>query len=129
MSPSFVSILKAIGRGAATIFGVTSQVAQAVSPYIPAGPANFLVKAIAAVGRAEQAANQLATVGVSVGGAGKLALADAFAAEALDIAELVSGKEIGDNDKYRRGVEAIAAGRKLILSGTADVLDSLRNKS
>lgn len=126
MSPSFVSILKAIGKGAATVLGFTSQVASAAAPYLPAGANNFLVRAVAAVARAEQAANTISGIGVSVGGQGKLAIADAFFAESLDIAELVSGKEIGDNEKYRRGVAAIIEGRKQILSGVADVLDSLR---
>lgn len=126
--PSFLSVLKAIGKGAATVLGFTSKVAQAAAPYLPPGANNFLIRAVSAVGRAEQAAATLANIGTTLEGKGKLALADGFFAESLDIAELVSGREIGDNEKYKRGVEAIIAGRKQILSGTADVMDSLKHK-
>jgi hypothetical protein len=125
---SFLSVLKAIAKGIGIVAGISTGVQSVVSPYLPAGAQSFLSKAVNAVVRAEQASNVLQTIGASVGGQGKLAIADAFFADALDIAELVSSREIGDNEKYKRGVAAIAAGRQQVLSGVADVLDSLKQK-
>lgn len=120
----FLSVLKAIASKAGKILGVAQEVVPKIAPFLPA--TGFLGTAITAITRAEQVASRLAEIGTAVTGQGKLALADAFSVEALDIAELVSGREIGDNEKYKRGVAAIAEGRQKILSGIADVLDSLR---
>ena len=101
---------------------------QILQPYLPVGAISLLGKIVDIVGRTEAAANQLAAIGVSIGGQGKLAVAEAIAGDFLGIAELVSGKDVGDEVKYKRGIEAIAAGRKQILSGVSDVLDSLKAK-
>ena len=119
---SFLSILKAVGKG----LGIVQSAKAVIAPILPSRVNTFLDAVIGAVVRAEQAASRLAEIGTAIKGEGKLALADAFFSESLDIAELVSGREIGDNEKFQRGVAAITAGRKQVLSGTADILDSLK---
>lgn len=125
---SFLSILKVIGKGLGTILGIATDAAKIAQPFLPAGANAILGTIIAIVGRTEAAANQLSAIGVSIGGQGKLAIAEAIAGDFLGIAELISGKEIGDEVKYKRGIETIAAARKQILSGMSDVLDSLKPK-
>lgn len=126
---SFLSVLKAVGRGLGIASGVLG-VARETAPLLGGPPKlfSFIDYAAAAVERAERTANLIATTGQTVSGQGKLAIADGFAVDALDIAELVFGRDIGDEEKYRRGVESIIAGRKLVVSGVADVLDSLKHK-
>lgn len=123
----FISVLKAVASKAGKILGIASQVGAEIAPFLPPNIGGFLGIAIKGVAKAEAVASKLAAVGISVGGQGKLAIADAFAADGLDIAELVAGKEIGDNEKYKRGVAAVIEGRQKVLSGVADILDSLEH--
>lgn len=128
---SFLSVLKAIGKGALfagqMLLGVQTTVQQ--SGGAGSGVDKFLSKVLDGIGKAEQVAGVVeGMLGQKLPGEGKLDLAYRFAGDAINIAELVSGREIADNDKYSRGITAIQAGQKQIQSGIADVLDSLKHK-
>lgn len=122
---AFLSTLKEIASKVGKVIGIAGKAGAAIAPFLPPSIGGFLGVVANGVARAEIVAKRLSDLGIEVGGQGKGAIAEAFAAEGLDLAELVAGRDIGDNEKYRRGVESVAAGRRLIISGVADILDSV----
>jgi len=113
---AFLSVLKAIGRGVGFALGIVATLPQGGKPIVVVG--DILSKVTQAVAMAERAAEKW---GTAVTGAQKLAFAADIAADAIATSELLTGREIADQDKFQRGVNSLT-------SGIADILDSLKQK-
>ena len=132
---SFLSALKAVGKGIAKVLPIVGQAAPVVlsAAGVPAGASvvvgSLIQRAQAVVGLVERTAATVEAQGGKMDGKAKLALGVSLANDSISVAEVVSGRNIVDNDKFARGTAKFQAAVAQLVEAVADIEDSVEHKA